>query len=74
MRLLQALQVSCVSVCTAKVLNKWFCDFEQLLLQQYFLNNYSKSNHIWNCDEKWFPICLATRELVNHITGITGSR
>ena len=74
MRQPQALQASRASACTAEVLDKWFHEFEQFLLQHDLLD---KPNCIWNCDESGFPLCPKSGKVlapqgarnVYHITG-----
>ena len=74
MRQPQALQASRARACTAAVLDKWFYEFEQFLLQHDLLD---KPSRICNCDESGFPLCPKSGKVlapqgarnVYHITG-----
>ena len=74
MRQPQPLEAARAVSCTPAVLDRWFAEFEQFLLQ-YDL--YDKPHRIWNCDESGFPLCPKTGKVlttqgirnVYHVTG-----
>ena len=74
MRQPQALQAAHALSCTPQILDRWFAEFEQFLLQHDLLD---KPFRIWNCDESGFPLCPKSGKVlalqgarnVYHLTG-----